>query len=820
VRVELRNNVVCHNTASGWGGGMYLREEPSIVANNVVYGNSADLGDSGGIGLRGAPNTVVRGNTIVANHSTIDGANLDIQFSDNVTVTNNIIADALSSAGVYFYSSSVDFEYNDVWNNEGGDYVGLPDQNGIQGNISVDPFFSNADANDYHLQPTSPCINAGDPNYLAEPGETDMDGQSRVVDARIDMGADEVAMFELTVLVVGAGTVDPNSGSYFAGTVVTLTAMPGAGYVVRQWAGTDDDTSCAPTNTVTMDSDTVVTVEFGLPHVFVVPGEYNTIPEAIDAAACGDVIVVNSGLWPWDIQFNGKNIMVTSTNPDDPCVVAWTVLQGSGTGPVVTFSGSETQDCVLDGLTITGGNTPGDGGGVCGNRTEATIASCVITGNHADGYGGGISDCDGAILRCTITGNTAGAGGGGISVIDCNVTVTDCDISYNAAAHGGGLCCIDSPGMTITRCTISDNDANTSETAYGGGISVFGSPIVIEDCLISRNSAAIGGGGLHLAGSTGSAPNGIPQVRQCLITENTAGEEGGGISCAWYAEPIITNCTIADNTVTDGYGGGLCCWYESHATVINSILWANAAMHGPQIAVATDLPHSFPSIAMVPLPSIATISYSDAKGGQGAVYVEPGCTLNWGSGSIASNPMFVDPNVDDYHLGAGSPCIDAGDNNSVPPSVVTDLDGNARIINGVVDMGPYENTYFYVDGINGDDNNDGRSPETAFATIQKGIDTAEDGCVVLVFPAEYLEPDPWDPESINFLGKNIKVTSAEPGDWDIVESTVIRGIVLFDGSEDANCVFTGFTVRDISNGAIYGNDRELRRDNQQLPDNG
>lgn len=113
--------------------------------------------------------------------------------------------------------------------------------------------------------------------------------------------------------------------------------------------------------------------------------------------------------------------------------------------------------------------------------------------------------------------------------------------------------------------------------------------------------------------------------------------------------------------------------------------------------------------------------------------------------------------------------------------------------------------YYYVDGVDGNDSNDGLSPETAFATIQKGIDTAEDGDTVLVYPAEYLEPDPWDPESINFLGKNIKVTSVEPGDWDIVESTVIRGIVLFDGSEGGNCVFTGFSVRDISNGAIYGN---------------
>ena len=44
---------------------------------------------------------------------------------------------------------------------------------------------------DYHLLPDSPCIDSGDPNYIAEPNETDLDGKPRVVGVRIDMGAYE-----------------------------------------------------------------------------------------------------------------------------------------------------------------------------------------------------------------------------------------------------------------------------------------------------------------------------------------------------------------------------------------------------------------------------------------------------------------------------------------------------------------------------------------------------------------------------------------------------------------------------------------------------
>ncbi len=55
---------------------------------------------------------------------------------------------------------------------------------------------------DYHLWPDSPCIDAGDPNYVAGPNETDLDGNPRVIGGRIDMGAYE---FQNTPPVADAG---------------------------------------------------------------------------------------------------------------------------------------------------------------------------------------------------------------------------------------------------------------------------------------------------------------------------------------------------------------------------------------------------------------------------------------------------------------------------------------------------------------------------------------------------------------------------------------------------------------------------------------
>jgi len=109
----------------------------------------------------------------------------------------------------------------------------------------------------------------------------------------------------------------------------------------------------------------------------------------------------------------------------------------------------------------------------------------------------------------------------------------------------------------------------------------------------------------------------------------------------------------------------------------------------------------------------------------------------------------------------------------------------------------------YVDAVNGDDANNGFSEETAFATIQKGIDTATDGDTVIVMPGLYL--DPLNDDYIMFSGENITLTSIDPNDWEIVESTVIRGFVQFAGTEDANCVLIGFSIKDPYDGGVYGN---------------
>ena len=70
--------------------------------------------------------------------------------------------------------------------------------------------------------------------------------------------------YQLSASVTGGHGSDyfPTSGTYNEGTVVTLTATPETGYSVQGWSGTNNDSLTANTNTVTMNSNRSVTVQF------------------------------------------------------------------------------------------------------------------------------------------------------------------------------------------------------------------------------------------------------------------------------------------------------------------------------------------------------------------------------------------------------------------------------------------------------------------------------------------------------------------------------------------------------------------------------
>jgi len=202
----IRNNIIARNTASGQGGGIWLaNRSDALIVQNLIFANSA--GEGGGVhwlvpsGARG-PRLV--NNTITENYATIAGRGSAV-FADGfdidaVLVNNLLIGTAGQTAlycGNFNDASSPIVQFNDVFTPGGGSYGGIcADQTGMNGNVSVDPAFVAPWANDYHLQPASSAIDAGNSGAQDVPG-VDLDGSLRVADSNgdgvvvIDLGAYE-----------------------------------------------------------------------------------------------------------------------------------------------------------------------------------------------------------------------------------------------------------------------------------------------------------------------------------------------------------------------------------------------------------------------------------------------------------------------------------------------------------------------------------------------------------------------------------------------------------------------------------------------------
>ena len=196
----------------------------------------------------------------------------------------------------------------------------------------------------------------------------------------------------------------------------------------------------------------------------------------------------------------------------------------------------------------------------------------------------------------------------------------------------------------------------------GGMYNKCGSPTLIN-CTFVMNSA-IYGGGMENTADNPTWP--FPQPNPCSP-----------------GKPTLINCTFIRNSA---YCGGAMLNGRSSPTLTNCILWGNLTPYGrPQI-------HSGYGTE--------SVTYSNVQGG-------------WpGIGNINADPLFVDPNSNDYHLKSEgwrydtkrkvwtwddvtSPCIDAGNPGSSLEnellSIPYDPD-NQFGINLRINMGAYGGT--------------------------------------------------------------------------------------------------------------------------------
>ncbi|HEY3267491.1 MAG TPA: choice-of-anchor Q domain-containing protein, partial [Armatimonadota bacterium] len=186
------NNIIIGNTAVsdgfGWGGGIGIQDGAVAISNCIMIGNLADQGGAlaPGGSAAGADPVKLWNCTVVGNRSGQGGA-ISAGWTTTLALINCVLAH--NDSGIINSRGSVSLRNCDVYGNSAYNFSGLADPTGTNGNISADPMLSTF-ASGLHLQPGSPCIDAGDDSVVTG-GQLDLYGKPRLLGAHVDMGADE-----------------------------------------------------------------------------------------------------------------------------------------------------------------------------------------------------------------------------------------------------------------------------------------------------------------------------------------------------------------------------------------------------------------------------------------------------------------------------------------------------------------------------------------------------------------------------------------------------------------------------------------------------
>ncbi len=277
-----------------------------------------------------------------------------------------------------------------------------------------------------------------------------------------------------------------------------------------------------------------------------IPQDYNTIQEGIIAASEGDTVLVSAGIYGENIDFDGKNITVTSLyfTTQDTSYISETIIDGGRNGSVVTFENGEDSVAALCGFTITEGSNAYGGGIHCANSSPR-LRNLFISNNNATYVGGGIY-CDNAspILKNVIISiNNGTSYGGGMYCRNGSCpNLENVTIQGNHSNHGGGICCLFDSSPSLEHVIISNNTA----TWYGGGIGCFyNSNIFLQYVTIVGNSAHDRGAGIYCYSAS-------PTMVNSIVAYNS---NNFGI---WVSEgvPFITYSDFYENEIGNFFGCG------------------------------------------------------------------------------------------------------------------------------------------------------------------------------------------------------------------------------------------------------------------------
>lgn len=718
---EIVGNVIAWNTAMQNGGGISCwRSASPRIERNWIYGNTAswvqgsgpvEVG-GGGIfatadDLDGRPHPTARssplvlGNVIAANGGA-KGAGVAVvdanggvpQLLNNTVVANagsgicwgssglvplvpivvnNIVA--FNPRGIELIPGTPDealFAHNCVYGNrvfeEQGDFSGLVNPVGSEGNISVDPGLVCLSLGRVHLRSDSPCRDAGTGELERMP-VLDIDGSVRGEWGLPDIGADEIDggvwPWQATVVRVSTAGSDDADGSGWDSAKRTVQAALDA---IRPSGG----------------------------EVWVAEGVYD------------------GGVWlPAFVHVYGgfagdeaeRDLRDPGAHP--------TVLDGNGVPNVVISGQGGFRVSTLDGFTVTGGGdytggltlnkygVGGKGGGILVAVSGPIIANNVITRNSLaydntaemrPSYGAGIA-CDLAypviegnrIIENEILNDFDGSGGG-VHCVRSRPLIRDNEIHGNRAAYGSAIFC-EASAPVILHNSIRGNGMYELPPLFGGAAQGAVTIQLAEDAVLEgnwfeANKAAVGAG-LYLAAYHAAT------VRNNVFLNNTAGQPSlaGGMGGGLYVmvtTNVVAPVEVIHNTLI-GNDAGSPFGEQGGALAFTLVPPADGLVIANNLVVSNSSGFFQTLTAPMPVPVLAANNLFNAGGDY--------LNLDAGVSDIHRAPTFVDWAGHDFRPALESADVDAADARYSfgrdIEGVLRPLDGNADGVAGS-DLGAFE----------------------------------------------------------------------------------------------------------------------------------
>ena len=298
---------------------------------------------------------------------------------------------------------------------------------------------------------------------------------------------------------------------------------------------------------------------------------------------------------PWELHVKGSPTGPTNTISGNALInvvpgINYLKIIGEGSGATISANSKGRvlyvkggTSVTVENVTLTGGNTNQDGGGVHVEQGGSlTLKSgTIITGNTTSTNGGGIY-CDGTLTMKggTISANNINGKGKGVYIDGHgSFTMDDGSISSNISsnASGGGV-------YTCGTFTMNGGTISANQATEGNGVNVAGGTFTMNDGSISANTGSANSGavcvqigavftmedgsisgnlltgGVSISGNSSSG--GTFNMRGGTISGNTATSNGGGVDVGNGATFNMTDGTIKGNSALgntnySGQGGGV-----------------------------------------------------------------------------------------------------------------------------------------------------------------------------------------------------------------------------------------------------------------------